>query len=79
MRRPAWPTELLLEEMPGTTAAQLAPLLAALCYQFKTGAAGSVRSEEWEVEGARGGEGRGGGGNMQEGDGRGSYLGSSTY
>ncbi|KAF8057109.1 ccp1 [Scenedesmus sp. PABB004] len=35
--RPAWPVELLLERLPGASEESLAPALAALCYQFRTG------------------------------------------
>ncbi|KAF6255297.1 RNA polymerase III transcription factor IIIC subunit-domain-containing protein [Scenedesmus sp. NREL 46B-D3] len=35
--RPAWPLELLLSRIPGSSEASLAPALQALCYQFKTG------------------------------------------
>jgi hypothetical protein len=35
--RPAWPLDLLLCRIPGSSEDSLAPALQALCYQFKTG------------------------------------------
>jgi hypothetical protein len=40
--RPAWPLELLLCRIPGSSEGSLAPALQALCYQFKTGARNSM-------------------------------------
>jgi hypothetical protein len=37
VERPAWPLELLLLRIPGSSEDSLAPALQALCYQFKTG------------------------------------------
>jgi hypothetical protein len=37
LERPAWPLELLLLRIPGSSEDSLAPALQALCYQFKTG------------------------------------------